>query len=85
MRHGKPEFTRLVEVKDKQMIAGTQKIDGAWGNIKNWLRGKRGVPGKLVPLYMREAQWRYINGDNDRLMAFGSAMKQAREQNLIVC
>ena len=63
VRHGKEEFTRLVEVEGVKMMAGTQKIDGAWGNLKMWLASRRGVVHCYLPEYVREFQWRYVMKD----------------------
>ena len=45
------------------MMAGTQKIDGAWGNLKMWLASRRGVVHCYLPEYVREFQWRYVMKD----------------------
>ena len=65
VRHGNDEFVRMVEIDGNNMLAGTQKIDGAWGNLKMWLASKRGVLHRFHPEYVREYQWRYCLKDGE--------------------
>ena len=61
VRHGKKEWLRKVEVDGKDYVAGTQCIDGFWGNLKQKLHVLRGVEHDHLPAYVREFQWRWCN------------------------
>ena len=66
--HGKYEFTDLVELKEELYQAGTQKLDGMWGNLKDDLRTKRGVNHEHLGEEMRLFQWFYVRGEQDPLL-----------------
>ena len=85
VRHGKYEFMRVVEIQGVKMLAGTQKIDGAWGNMKMWLGARRGVAHRFLPEYVREFQWRYVLADKkDGFFALGKVIRGLVEKKKLV-
>ena len=56
-------------------MAGTQKMDGFWGNLKMHISEKRGIPHQHLPSYVREYQWRYSFPERvDGLSAFAGVL-----------
>ena len=86
VRHGRkpnPEFVRPVQVDNITLIAGTQKVDGLWGNIKQWMGGMRGVPHEYLPDQIREYQWKTWIAGEEKEKAFAGVVRCLQEENLI--
>ena len=56
--HNKGEFSRRQFIKGKLRVVSTQGIDGAWGNLKNFLRARGGCSGGHLESSVKEFQWR---------------------------
>ena len=57
--HNKGEFTRRQVIKGKLRVVSTQGIDGAWGNLKNFLRARGGCSADHLESSVKEFQWRF--------------------------
>jgi len=56
--HSKGEFSRRQTIHGKLRVVSTQGIDGAWGNLKNFLRARGGCRGDILESSVKEFQWR---------------------------
>ena len=83
VRNGKYEFTKVVEINGALYQAGTQKIDGIWGNIKDYFVAKHGVPHEAIPAHMRFLQWRHLMRGEDPVSSFATVVKRCVEMNLL--
>ena len=63
--------------------AGTQKIDGFWGNLKQRLGGLRGVRHEDLPSHIREYQWRVME-ESVCLASVSKALCHLEEHNKLV-
>ena len=72
-----------MEINAELYQAGTLKIDGIWGNFKDYFVSKRGVPHESIPEHMRYLQWRYLTKGEDAVLAFGNVVKRCDEMNLL--
>ena len=81
--HGKYQFTKLVEVNDGVLQAGTQLQDGLWGHLKDALRAKRGVYHEHLGEDVRVFQWFFVRGDVDPLVAFDNGVQECVSRILL--
>ena len=57
--NNKGEFLRRQTIKGKLRVVSTQGIDGAWGNLKTFLRARGGCPAHHLESSVKEFQWRF--------------------------
>ena len=57
--HNKGEFTRRETIQGKVRVVSSQGIDGAWGNMKNFLRARGGCSSDNLESSVKEFQWRW--------------------------
>jgi hypothetical protein len=74
--HNKGEFSRRENIRGKQRVVSTQGIDGAWGNLKNFLRARGGCPGDHLEASVKEFQWRRnLEKDSDPFLSLLDCIK----------
>ena len=62
--HNKGEFVRKQRLWGKLRVVSTQGIDGTWGRLKTFLRGRGGASADHLEACVKEFQWRTNLSDN---------------------
>ena len=78
VRHNQGEWVKKEPYKGQKVH--TQGIDGMWGNIKDWLRSKHRVSGRMLPLYMAYWEWKNRHREENLFEAMLSSLQQAEKE-----
>ena len=75
--HNKGEFSRREHIAGRVRVVSTQGIDGAWGNLKTFLRARGGISPDHLESSVKEFQWRRnLPNDSDPFISLLQCVKE---------